>query len=346
MAAHYIVPRVANGVPPVSKTSAGPAAPGPNRCRRGRRSLPMRQCGRTADSAQEILELLELELGAMMPAARTARPFGRRRRRATRDALHHSQRTQRADRAYNAGPGHCDHFSQAADEFTHSAQGIGSAGAPTPAARRRAGAAAHEAQPNPGSPPRNPPAIANVVNLIAQIGKETTSAALTPHRGGASRRRGRGFAVVASRSRRSRCRPRVHRGNYEKNRRAAAGRRGFGRCGATGFTGESRRSDRYSKNVNGAVRSRTKPPARYPIKRRLRFALHRFGRRRAAEIDGATKEAEAHGESVEGAARPSPCSRRSSKALRGVLRQGEPRRPAQSVPAAVPSQHEFRPRAA
>ena len=45
----------------------------------------------------------------------------------------------------------------------------------------------------------------------------------------------------------------------------------------------------------------------------------------AAEIDSATKEAEAHGESVAKAGRPSPCSRKAQVALRGAAAAGRRR---------------------
>jgi methyl-accepting chemotaxis protein len=90
-------------------------------------------------------------------------------------------------------------FSQAADKFTHSAQDIGSQVRDASKLADDASAAAREASLNVDRLRESSGAIGNVVNVIAQIARQTTMLALNSTieaaRAGSA---GRGFAVVAS----------------------------------------------------------------------------------------------------------------------------------------------------
>jgi methyl-accepting chemotaxis protein len=152
------------------------------------------------DSARDILELLELELGALIRqlerasssvaggAESTAATLTTIRARS--DAL--AERTQAAQSTATA-------FAQAADKFTHSAEGIGEQVRHASRLADEAGAAAQEASVTVDRLRDSSAAIGNVVTLIAQIARQTTMLALNATieaaRAGSA---GRGFAVVAT----------------------------------------------------------------------------------------------------------------------------------------------------
>ena len=152
------------------------------------------------DSAKEILELLELELGAMIRqleraansvaggADATAATLSTIRARA--DAL-----TGRSTAAQSTATT----FANAAEKFTQSAQGIGDQVREASKLTDLANAAAQEARDNVERLRESSAAIGNVVNLIAQIARQTTLLALNSTieaaRAGAA---GKGFAVVAT----------------------------------------------------------------------------------------------------------------------------------------------------
>ena len=156
--------------------------------------------GGEPDSSREVLELLELELGGMIRqieraanqvaggAQSTAGTLTTIRERT--DAL-----TGRASTAKDTAAT----FVQAAENFARSAQGIEHQVRDAGRLADAAGAAASEARQTVDRLRESSAAIGNVVNLIAQIARQTTLLALNSTieaaRAGAA---GKGFAVVAS----------------------------------------------------------------------------------------------------------------------------------------------------
>lgn len=153
-----------------------------------------------ADSAREILELLELELGAMIRQLERAANSVAGGAEATAATLADiRQRTDALTGQTNAAQSNASSFAHAADKFTQSAQGIGAQVREAGRLADQASEAAQEARANVDRLRESSAAIGNVVNLIAQIARQTTLLALNSTieaaRAGAA---GKGFAVVAT----------------------------------------------------------------------------------------------------------------------------------------------------
>ncbi|HMI13917.1 MAG TPA: methyl-accepting chemotaxis protein [Bradyrhizobium sp.] len=278
------------------------------------------------DSAKEILELLELELGAMIRQLERAANSVAGDAEATAATLSTiRQRTNALTGRTNAAQGTATTFSQAADEFTHSAQGIGSQVRDASKLADEAGAAAHEASLNMDRLRESSAAIGNVVNLIAQIARQTTLLALNSTieaaRAGAA---GRGFAVVASEVKALAVQTQSATEEITKKIDALQ-RDAAGSVDAVLRISQAIAAIRpVFENVNGAVAEQNKTTSK--ISDNAASASHFIVSvgDSAAEIDGATREAEAHGESVARAGKAVTMSTQKLKARCAVLlRHGE-----------------------
>jgi methyl-accepting chemotaxis protein len=252
------------------------------------------------DSSREILELLELELGAMirqLERAANSVAGGAEATAATLVTIR--QRTDALTGRTSAAQSTATTFSQAADKFTHSAQGIGFQVRDASRLADQAAAAAHEASLNVDRLRESSAAIGNVVNLIAQIAKQTTLLALNSTieaaRAGAA---GRGFAVVASEVKALAVQTQNATEEIKKKIDALQ-RDAAGSVDAVHRISQAIEAIRpVFENVNGAVAGQNETTS--DMSDNAASASHFIVSvgDSAAEIDSATKEAEAHGEDV------------------------------------------------
>jgi methyl-accepting chemotaxis protein len=253
-----------------------------------------------SDSAREILELLELELGAMirqLERAANSVASGAEATAATLVTIR--QRTDALTGRTSAAQSTATTFSQAADKFTHSAQGIEFQVRDASRLADQAAAAAHEASLNVDRLRESSAAIGNVVNLIAQIAKQTTLLALNSTieaaRAGAA---GRGFAVVASEVKALAVQTQNATEEIKKKIDALQ-RDAAGSVDAVHRISQAIEAIRpVFENVNGAVAGQNETTS--DMSDNAASASHFIVSvgDSAAEIDSATKEAEAHGEDV------------------------------------------------
>jgi methyl-accepting chemotaxis protein len=253
-----------------------------------------------SDSAREILELLELELGAMirqLERAANSVAGGAEATAATLATIR--QRTDALTGRTSAAQSTATTFSQAADKFTHSAEGIGSQVRDASRLADQAADAAREASLNVDRLRESSAAIGNVVNLIAQIAKQTTLLALNSTieaaRAGAA---GRGFAVVASEVKALAVQTQNATEEIKKKIDALQ-RDAAGSVDAVHRISQAIEAIRpVFENVNGAVAGQNETTS--DMSDNAASASHFIVSvgDSAAEIDSATKEAEAHGEDV------------------------------------------------
>jgi len=278
-------------------------------------------------SSQEILELLELELGAMIRQLERAANSVAGGAEATAVTLSTiRQRTDALTGRTSAAQSTATTFSQAADKFTHSAEGIGSQVRDASKLADQAAAAAHEASLNVDRLRESSAAIGNVVNLIAQIAKQTTLLALNSTieaaRAGAA---GRGFAVVASEVKALAVQTQNATEEITKKIEALQ-KDAAGSVDAVHRISQAIGAIRpVFENVNGAVAEQNETTS--DMSDNAASASHFIVSvgDSAAEIDSATKEAETHGESVARAGKAVTMFAQKLKARCAVLLRQEER---------------------
>lgn len=253
-----------------------------------------------SDSAREILELLELELGAMirqLERAANSVAGGAEATAATLAAIR--DRTDALTGRTNAAQSTASTFAHAADKFTQSAQGIGAQVRNAGKLADEASAAAQEARANVDRLRESSAAIGNVVNLIAQIARQTTLLALNSTieaaRAGDA---GRGFAVVATEVKALAVQT---QGATEEITRKidALQRDAAGSADAVHRISQAIEAIRpVFDTVNGAVAEQNATTSEVSGNAASASEFIISVGESAAEIDAATKAAETHGESV------------------------------------------------
>jgi methyl-accepting chemotaxis protein len=252
------------------------------------------------DSAKEILELLELELGGMIRQLERAAQSVAGGAEATAATLATiRERTDALTGRTAQAQGTATTFAEAAEKFTQSAGGIGAQVREAGKLADLAGAAASEARANVDRLRESSAAIGNVVNLIAQIARQTTLLALNSTieaaRAGEA---GRGFAVVATEVKALAVQ--TQGATEEITRKIEALQRdAAGSVDAVHRISQAIEAIRpVFETVNGAVaeQNRTTGEMSDNATQASQFIVSVGDS--AAEIDVATKEAAAHGESV------------------------------------------------
>jgi len=292
------------------------------------------------DSARAILELLELELGAMirqLERAANSVAGGAEATAATLSTIR--RRTDALTSRTSAAQGTATTFSHAADKFTQSAQGIGSQVRDAGKLADQASEAAREASANVDRLRESSAAIGNVVNLIAQIARQTTLLALNSTieaaRAGEA---GRGFAVVATEVKALAVQTQNATEEITKKIEALQ-RDAAGSVDAVHRISQAIEAIRpVFDNVNGAVAEQNATTGEMADNAASASSFIGSVGDSATEIDHATKEAEMHGESVARAGRAVTTFAQKLKARCAVLlRQGDraERREQQKLPCSL-----------
>ena len=282
--------------------------------------------GAESDSAREILELLDLELGAMirqLERAASSVASGAEATAATLSTIR--QRTGALNGRTSAAQGTATTFAQAAERFTQSAQGIGSQVRDAGKLADQASAAAREARANVDRLRESSAAIGNVVNLIAQIARQTTLLALNSTieaaRAGDA---GRGFAVVATEVKALAVQTQNATEEITKKIEALQ-KDAAGSADAVHRISQAIEAIRpVFESVNGAVAEQSATTGEMSENAASAADFIVSVGDSASEIDTATKEAEAHGESVANAGKAVTTFAQKLKSRSAVLlRQGD-----------------------
>jgi len=253
-----------------------------------------------ADSAREILELLELELGGMIRRLERAAHSvsgGAEAAAATLSTIR--QRTGALTGQTSAAQGTAAIIAQAAEKFTRSAEGIATQVHDAGKLADLASVAAGEARANVDRLRESSDAIGQVVNLIAQIARQTTLLALNSTieaaRAGEA---GRGFAVVATEVKALAVQTQGATEEITK-RIEALQRDATGSADAVHRISQAIEAIRQVfENVNGAVAEQNQTTREMSDNAAQASHFIVAVGASAAEIDHATKAAESHGENV------------------------------------------------
>jgi methyl-accepting chemotaxis protein len=282
--------------------------------------------GTESDSAKDILELLDLELGAMIRQLEKAANSVAGGAEATATTLSTiRQRTDALTGRTSAAQSTATTFSQAADKFTHSAEGIGTQVRDAGKLADQASEAAREASANVDRLRESSAAIGNVVNLIAQIARQTTLLALNSTieaaRAGEA---GRGFAVVATEVKALAVQTQQATEEISKKIEALQ-RDAAGSVDAVHRISQAIEAIRpVFETVNGAVAEQNRTTSEMSQNAASASSFIASVGDSAVEIDSATKEAETHGESVAKAGQAVTMFAQKLKSRCAVLlRQGE-----------------------
>jgi methyl-accepting chemotaxis protein len=324
MAFGFFKKRVPEPVTPARQTAAPEpdpaAAPSPDR-----------------DSVSEILELLELELGGTIRKLERAAHWVASGAEATAATLATiRERTDALGGRSGAAQGTASTFALTAEKFTQSAQGIGAQVRDASRLADLATSAAGEARANVDRLRESSAAIGNVVNLIAQIARQTTLLALNSTieaaRAGDA---GRGFAVVATEVKALAVQ--TQNATEEITRKIEALQRdAAGSADAVHRISQAIDAIRpVFETVNGAVAEQNKTTGEMSDNAASASQFIATVGASAAEIDGAAKAAESHGESMASAGKAVTAFAEKLKARSAVLlkqKEREERRRHEKLP--------------
>jgi methyl-accepting chemotaxis protein len=282
------------------------------------------------DSARDILELLELELGGMIRQLERAANSVASGAEATEATL--STIRERAD-ALSGRSGAAQNtaasLARSAEKFTRSADGIGSQARSAGQLADQAAAAAEEARLNVDRLRESSGAIGAVVSLIAQIARQTTLLALNSTieaaRAGDV---GRGFAVVASEVKALAVQTQNATEEIAKKIEVLQ-KDAIGSAEAVHRIAQAIEAIRpVFENVNGAVTEQTSTTREMSDNVGAASSFIASVGDSASEIDRATKAAETHGDEVASAGKAVAMFASKLKSRSAVLfRQGQSAEP-------------------
>jgi methyl-accepting chemotaxis protein len=290
-----------------------------------------------ADHAREILELLDLELSGLIRQLERAAMSVADGADATAAKLATiRERTDALSGRSSAAQGTAATFSDVSEKFARSSEDIGAQVRDAGKLADQASAAALEAQANVDRLRESSAAIGNVVNLIAQIARQTTLLALNSTieaaRAGEA---GRGFAVVATEVKALAVQTQSATEEITKKIEALQ-KDAAGSADAVHRIAQAIEAIRpVFANVNGAVAEQNRTTSEMSDNASSASHFIVSVGDSAAEIDSATKEAASHGESVASAGKAVTTFAQKLKTRSAVLlRQGdsEDRRAQEKLP--------------